>query len=732
MTDTTLRRLGDLVGILPGYYDIWGHRFETSESTRRALLAAMGIAVGDEVGAAASLETWQQKIWRSLLPPVKVAYIDETASVTLRMPETSLPAARHWRLSLENGGVLEGTFRPEALPVLETETLNGIPLVAVALELPAMAETGYHRLEIQTVSGEALSMPFIVCPRQTYVPPSLRASERLWGLSVQLYGVRSERNWGMGDYADLAQILAWAGKAGAGFIGLNPLHALFPHNPQHCSPYSPSSRRYFNVLYLNVEAIPEFAECAEALALVTSATFAERLRALKATAKVDYAGVASAKYAVLEHIYRHFRAHHLAADSARAQAFRAFQAQGGDDLADFACHQTLQEHFAKQDATLWGWPVWPPAYQCPSTAEVQAFKKHRQERLEWFIWLQWLAQEQIDAARRQAEDSGMPIGLYLDLAVGVDKAAAETWAHGDLYALEASVGCPPDDFAPLGQDWGLPPWIPHRLTESAYAPFIAMLRANMKYAGALRIDHVMGMLRLFWVPPGQHGDAGAYVAYPFRDLLGLIALESQRNRCLIVGEDLGTVPDEVRNALREMGVLSCRLFYFERQQDGEFMPPSWYPEQSLAAASTHDLPTLQGFWQGTDIQTRAELRLFPDTETLAAQTAARSADRWRLLAALAREGLLPEGVLPNPDDLTELTPAVLCAIHRYLARTPAKLCLVQAEDIWGESAQANLPGTTDEHPNWRRKFGPVLEDWRGDERVIALLAAMRAERPAIG
>jgi (1->4)-alpha-D-glucan 1-alpha-D-glucosylmutase len=322
----------------------------------------------------------------------------------------------------------------------------------------------------------------------------------------------------------------------------------------------------------------------------------------------------------------------------------------------------------------------------------------------------------------------MAIGLYQDLAVGVDKSGAETWVHRDLYALDCRIGCPPDDFNLLGQDWGLPPWIPHKLRAAAYGPYIAMLRTNMKYAGALRIDHVMGLMRLYWIPPGMRGDTGAYVTYPFADLLGILALESHRNRCLIVGEDLGTVPNEVRHALGEMGVLTYRLFYFERQQDGHFMPPAWYPRQALVSATTHDLPTLAGYWKGRDIEVRTDLNLFPNEDVRNGQIAGRREDKARLLQCLANEELLPEGVSLNPDDTPELTPPLIRAILRYIARTPSFLALVQAEDMLAQTDQANMPGTVDEHPNWRRRLPLAIEQWDGDRNCAEVGEAMAGER----
>ncbi|TCS72204.1 4-alpha-glucanotransferase [Sulfuritortus calidifontis] len=723
-----LHQLCELVGILPDYYDIWGHRHETSDATRRALLEAMGIACASEAECAAASQGWQEATWRRRLPPVRVAPLDTPIELDLHLPERAADRVCTWRLTQEDGHRLHGQFTPAALEQGEARELDGAPWRRYRLYLPPLGAPGYHRLEIDLPDG-AHGLPLIVHPRRCHQPACLGEGGRVWGLSVQLYGVRSRRNWGMGDFGDLGRLLAWAAQNGAACVGVNPLHALYPHNPLHISPYSPSSRQFVNTLYLDVEAVPEFADCAEARAALAEPAFQAKLQGLRAAELVDYAGVAEAKGRILPLLYHHFRTSHLAQHTARAKAFRAFQQTHGEDLRRFALYQALQAHLHAHDATLWGWPVWPEAWRDPNSREVQTFAAAHAERIEYFEYLQWLAEDQLAELRTKAERLGLGIGLYQDLAVGVDKGGAETWAHHELFALEARTGCPPDDFNPRGQDWGLPPWIPHRLREAGYAPFIAALRANMRHAGALRLDHVMGLMRLYWVPPGMQGDAGAYLSYPFADLLGILALESLRNQCLIIGEDLGTVPDEVRHKLHEYGVLSYKLFYFEREPDGHFRAPGHFPAQSLVAASTHDLATLKGFWQGGDITLREQLQLYPSEHLRASQIAGREADRWRLLQALERDGLLPEGVPADPAQVPELTPELIQAIHQRLARSPAQLFIVQAEDMLGETEQANLPGTVDEHPNWRRKLSVELEAWPGDARTRGTARALGAERP---
>jgi (1->4)-alpha-D-glucan 1-alpha-D-glucosylmutase len=728
MTTSQLEHLSELAGILPEYHDIWGACHKTSDKTRRGLLAAMDIHAGTDAATKTAIRSWQQRHWHQPLPAVQVAQSGQAISVLLRLPAHAMEQPHRWRMSLESGETRECLFVPLGLPKVDREERNGEPMLAFDLNLPALGSEGYHRLELWLKDELLGEMPLIICPTRCYHPPAIEGARRVWGLALQLYGVRSLHNWGIGDYADLHRAVEWAAEAGASLVGVNPLHALFHHNPRHCSPYSPSSRQFFNVLHISIDALPELQECQEAAAKIRSPAFQAQLQALRAAPLVDYAEVGRAKYGILETLYRHFRSHHLANNTPRAEGFQAFQSRGGDDLYHFALYHALQAHFYQQEGGLWGWPVWPEAYRDPASPEVHAFAAANAEAIEYQQWLQWLADQQLAAVGQRSFELGLGVGLYQDLAVGVDKGSAETWINRDLYAMDAKVGCPPDEFNPLGQDWGLPPWIPQRLRQAAYAPFIAMLRANMQYAGALRIDHVMSLMRLYWVPPGQPGNEGAYVAYPLQDLLGILALESQRNRCLVVGEDLGTVPGEVREALHDLGVLSYRLFYFERGHDGSFQPPGHYPEQALVAATTHDLATLTGFWRGVDIDTRTQLGLYPSEELRSSQIIGRADDRARMLQALEREELLPAGVGVDPVRVPEMPPVLLRAIHRYLARSPAKLVLVQAEDMLGEAEQANLPGTTDQHPNWRRKLSLNLEEWADDPRTRAMAEAIAEER----
>ncbi|HJY77081.1 MAG TPA: 4-alpha-glucanotransferase, partial [Burkholderiales bacterium] len=523
-------------------------------------------------------------------------------------------------------------------------------------------------------------------------PELLAKGGRTWGFMVQLYGVRSQRNWGVGDFGDLKALVELAASLGAGVVGVNPLHAAY------VSPYSPSSRHALSTVYLDIEAIPEFAQCGEAQRLTQSRAFLARLLQLRKAELVDYDGVRAVKHEVLELLYACFRK-----DRARRRRFAEWQAKSSKELRDFALYEALREELGSG-----GWQSWPREFQTPGSVAVRRFEKQKLERVEFHAYLQWNARQQLDLAQRRAQELAMPVGLYFDLALGADRGGAEVWSDRAAYAAGASIGAPPDDFNPRGQDWGLPPYSPRALRAAGYRPFVELLRANMPQGGALRLDHVMALARLYWIPAGNKADRGGYVHYPLEDLLGLLAQESRRNRCMVIGEDLGTVTGELRKALNDAGVLSYRPLFFEKGADGAFSPPEAYPREALTCVSTHDLPTWRGFWDGHDLALRANFGLSVDVDKEKAQ---REQDKALLRAALERQGF----------------DASAAGAHAFLARTPSKLLMVQPEDVFELVEQANLPGTVDQHPNWRRKLPVSLERWKSDSRVQRLAATL-AER----
>ncbi len=715
-------------GIADDYYDIWGHHHPTSDATRRALLAAMHLPL-DTHDPATILRDLEDAEWRRLLPPVLVLRENEPVQIPLGVPAEQELQPWRWTLTLENGERHAGECTPAHLRPLGRRAVDGSEVLRCAFEYPGIAAPGYHHFDVETPDDARAEMSLIVTPPTCYQPEAIQDTGRVWGMAVQLYGVRSRHNWGIGDFTDLRQLVALTAAAGGGIVGTNPLHALFPDNPAHISPYSPSSRSALNPLYLDVEALPEFGECTAAQALVAQPAFQARLRTQRAATLIDTPAVAAAKREVLDLLWRHFREQHLTHDSTRAQDFHRFRAAAGAPLERLARFEALQAHFRASDTHIWGWPAWPVAYRDPDAPAVAEFAATHADAIDFHAWLQWCADAQLAAVGHQSWRSGLGVGLYADLAIGANPGGADCWSWQDVHAAGVHAGAPADDFNLHGQDWGLPPWVPHRLRDAAYAPFIEMLRANMKHAGALRIDHVMGLARIFWVPAGRPATEGAYVSYPLDDLLGIVALESRRNQCLVIGEDLGTVPEGFRCRLASADFLCYRPFLFERGADGGFKPPADYERGALVAASTHDLPTLAGLWQGSDLDTRTALDLFPTEALRERLIVERAQDRARLLVALEREGLLPAGTGVHPVAVPELTPSLVTALHAWLARTPAQVLVVQPEDMLGLAEQANLPGSRDDqHPNWRRRLTLDLEEWGDDPRFQQLGDALRRER----
>jgi len=694
-----LQQRAEQHGIAVRYRDFWQHEHEAPEATLRALLAAM--AADDERHA----HVTPAVVCRADALPREIEF------------DVATPAdgtALRWHLALESGGHLEGDCA--------TLVSRGAPHVRVRCgSLPQALPAGHHRVVVTDARDIVVATaPLMVCPPRCHMPPP----RRTFGPTVQLYALRSARNWGMGDFTDLRTLIGLAAREGADFVGLNPLHALFLARPQDASPYSPSSRLAVNPLYLDVEAVDDYASCAAARADVASTAFQATLAQLRASPLVDYAHVTALKLRVLARVFGHFRERHLDRLSERGRAMRAFGEAHPELAYQPALFAALHAELLRRDPAAWGWPAWPAEYRDHDAPAVHAFAREHRRDVDFHLYLQWQADRQLEACAQAARDAGMAIGLYRDLAVGANPGGAETWQAPSRFALDVHVGAPPDEFNRKGQDWGLPPWIPRRLPAGGYDAWVALLRANMRHCGALRIDHVMALLRLFWIPQGMSPPEGTYVRYPLDELLAVLALESERQACAVVGEDLGTVPDEVRAALYAAGVHSYRVLWFERGPDARFAPPQAYPAQALCSVTTHDLPTLRGFWDGADIAARERLALFPDDIVRTAQREQRDADRPRLVEALAQAGLLDAAASPpaKPDD------AIVRAVHAYLARTPCAMMAVQLEDVFGQSEQVNLPATTEaQYPNWRRKIAVELDGWIADGRFAAVCAAIRAQ-----
>ncbi len=705
MDPNLLERLARLRGIGDAYHDYRGALQYFSLATKCALLRAMGCDVADDSALAAEVARLEGLRSRELLPPLAASH-GPRVGFDINVAAREFGGSFRWSVRLEDGSRREGVIATGDCPELSRVEVDGSWVTRRRFELPVDLPPGYHELEARIAAGEPQRCQLVISPPTCYQPAQIAAGGRLWGLAAQLYTVRSRDNWGMGDFADLERLVRWAAAHGAGFVGVNPLHALAPADPARASPYSASNRHFLNVLYIAVPAVPEFADCAAARARVAQPDFLARMAALRAAPLVDYAGVAALKMEILELLHAEFRRGHQAVANARANGFAAFVAAGGEPLRLHALFDALDRHFCTTAGAASGWLNWPHAFHDPAGAAVREFAQQEAQSVEFFLYLQWLAQGQLAGVQALTRELGMPIGLYGDYAVGANPGGSETWMDQTMYRMGAEIGAPPDPLALRGQGWGIPPQDPVFLEAQRLRGFVRLLRDNMRFYGALRVDHVMSLFRLWWVPAGHSPTEGAYVHYPLHQLLTVATLESARNRCLVVGEDLGVVPDEMREAMPQYGLYHYKVLLFEKQ-GGEFRRPDEFARAALATVTTHDMPTLKSYWDGLDIELRERLNLYPSEAAISEVRRGRQLDRRELLEALHREGLAPA----HPATAEEpFTPALAQALHVYLARSNSALAAVQIEDLLGMVDPVNVPGTYHEYPNWQRKLDTDLEE----------------------
>jgi 4-alpha-glucanotransferase len=724
-----IERLARARGIGDAYHSYKGELKHFTLATKAAILQAMHCRLDDVAALQAQIAESESVHPVGLLGDVTVLRAGARA-VRVNTPAIDQNALLRWRVVVDQGAERSGEVRAWSLPERGGYQRDGRWYMLRDLDLPADLPPGYHRLEIDLEFFGQESCPLIVAPDRAHEPAELSGQGKTWGVAVQLYTLRSQNNWGIGDFSDLAELLKLAAGAGAGFIGVSPLHALFPSDPLSYSPYSASSRHALNIMFIDVLAIPEVRASALAQDLMAAAPFRARLAQAKAANQVDYASVAALKLPVLEAGYQLFRELHLDNNTPRAVEFREFLRERGEPMRLHVLFDAIDGHLRATLRTNCGWHNWPEQYHHPDSEAVRRFAAEHAERVDFHGWLQWLAAQQLGAVRQLARDLGLGVGLYGDYAVGVNASGSETWSDQRLYCMGAAIGAPPDPLGVAGQEWGIPPQDPRQLRRTAYAPFAALVRASMRNCGALRLDHVMALFRQWWVPRGFKSVDGGYVHYPLEDLLGVVTLESHRNQCLIVGEDLGVVPNEIRRALPQFGVYHYKVVMFE-QKDGEFVAPAEYVRPALATVTTHDLPTLRGWWTGYDIDLWEKLGFYADASVGVRARAERLQEQQRLLRALRREGLWPEDPTVETSDhaVAPVYSAQLArAIHEFLGRTASALVTVQLEDMIGMLEPVNIPGTSSEYSNWTRRMSASASEIFARADVRELAAAITASR----
>ncbi|MDK9698396.1 MAG: 4-alpha-glucanotransferase, partial [Siculibacillus sp.] len=713
-----LDKLARAAGISPDWWDLSGGVTRVGDDTKRAILTAMGLPAGSVGEARDSLDLLLSETSDRPLPLAHTIFEGRPFELPLGPGPSRGFRSLTLTIETEAGETRVLTVQPGEGRVERHTTRDGRMVMRRFVRLPELP-AGRHRIRLDRPEiGCALT----VAPATCHLPAALEWGGRRFGLAGHLYSWRHDGDQGIGDFTTLRQMGVAAAGVGAVTLGINPVHALFPEDRERASPYSPSDRRFLDPIYIDVTRLPAALQVGLGAEAVRTALEFPRLARLD---HVDHVGVWAAKTAVLRAAFATFRT--LAAerpDDPLVSDFAAFRAAGGEGLTRFATFEAITAVTGVTSAS--GFPV---DLATAEASGVVAFAAKHERAVAWSMFLQWLAARQMAEAARRSRDAGLTLGFYRDLAVGCAPDGAEAWGAGGGLMRFVSVGAPPDPFALDGQVWSLPPPNPIEWARTGFAPFAELVRANMAHAGALRIDHVLGLRRLFVVPDGMRGAEGAYVDMPFEDLLGQLTLESRRAECVVVGEDLGTVPHGFRERMGEARVLSYQVLWFEHE-GRNFKPPEHYPPLGAACVSTHDLPTLAGWWQASDIAEREALGLLPADEGLR-QSAARVKERRILLGTLVRAGLLDDRW--SEDPLPETLPdEVAVAVHAWLARAASALALVQVDDLAGEVERLNLPGTDRERPNWRRRLHPSVAELLTLPMARAILDGFSARRPEGG
>jgi 4-alpha-glucanotransferase len=712
--DQLLEQAASAFGVEPGFWDIWGNYRSTNTATRQALLAAMGVASDTPEELETALGQRSRREWERLLPPSLVVSESAPRLLPASMPAELAGVRALLTIRREDGTSTTVNLDLAQLPPVATTELDGRALVRKQVRLPDDLPLGYHDISLR-VGARTGETRYIVTPDRAWTHPSLGRTGRAAGIALSLYGVRSARNWGCGDFRDLQTLVDWVAEdLQAGFVGLNPLHAIHNRRPFNTSPYLPNCIFYQNFIYLDVEGVQDYPRCRRAQRLRWRKETCAEIESLRAAPLVEYERVAALKLRFLKYLFVQFL-REWRSGSPRGQAFRSYVAREGELLEKFATYCALDEYLHRQDPAVWIWTQWPEEYRDPESPATRLFRAKHWRSVMFYQYLQWQIDLQLGRAQQWARTRRLAIGLYHDLALATDRFGADLWAHRPFYVPDCRVGSPPDDFAPGGQDWGFPPPHSEHHRENGYRLFAESIRKNCRHGGALRIDHVMRLFRLYWIPADATAAAGAYVRELSDDYLRVLALESVRNQVLLIGEDLGTVVPEIRESLARFGVLSYRLFYFE-QNGGKFRRYEEYPQQALVSSTTHDLPTLAGFWAGTDIAARRQAGLL-DEEGRLRQLAARAGEKQKMLNLLFEDGLLPSHMSHSADDYPEMTGELHNAVVGFLAKTPSQLLAINQEDLTKELEQQNLPGTTAEYPNWRRKMRFTVEQLRSDPQA---------------
>ncbi len=692
-------------GIAPDFYSFRGELTPVPIENRLKILQAMGVDTSSPESIAREAFDLDIKPWLSWLPPLEVVKASEpTVNINFHPDELSLQF--NWCISQDDDTLQKGTFAPSELAEVGNYIHQGVRYSRRSLPVEALPPNYYHIALCRGDKREVTQLAIV--PERAYSPDWVDQDDvKLWGFVIQLYTLRSNTNWGIGDFSDLAQLIEKGAQFGVDIIGLNPFHALQTDLKHNFSPYSPSDRRFLNPLYIDVPLSPGYDD---------EFRDDERIAFLRQEPFVDYEAMRALKYTALYACFEVF-----AAES--TQALAEFVAEAPASLIDFINYE-VASNWQPEDVLVQ--PVRREPFIKALNSESSALPPEM-ILAGFHAYLQWVATTQLEQCQALAESKQMKVGLVRDLAVGASGGGAEVQTSGHLFCHDASVGAPPDPLALTGQNWGIPPMDPAELRRTAFSHYIDLLRENMAHCGALRIDHAMSLYRLWWCPPGATADKGAYIYYPLDEMIGLLCLESHLKECVVIAEDLGVVPDEFRAAIAQVGFFSNRVFYFEKWSDTEFKHPTEYEPHALAMLDNHDVPTITSWWNGSDLSLRYALDLLEANTDMSDLIAHRMREKQNLVKKLSDDGLLPEHWLGAPLD-HKIDQALVNAIVLYASQAKSKFYILQLEDLLLMDDPVNVPGTFLEHRNWSRKLHKSLEDIFSDTGIQSTLRAIAIKR----
>ncbi|WP_086933159.1 4-alpha-glucanotransferase [Agarilytica rhodophyticola] len=712
-----LDRLFYWCGVAADYLNYKGDHIHVPFENRINLLKAMGVDVSNADSVAADAHKLDVEPWMFWLKELNIVEAGEGASFDINLRPHDIGQEFTWTISNDDDEpVRSGKFFYDDLQetgnyIFEESRYSRRKVVIGRLE------PNYYWLSVST-SEKTERKRLAVSPSLTYQSSWADTGDKVWGVIIQLYTLKSDRNWGIGDFTDLKNLVQFIAAQGADVIGLNPLHALSCDLKDYFSPYSPSDRRYLNPLYLDPAAVQDFTSN---ITIEHQALLVE----LRNAPEVDYVRVRDLKYQALEHMFDVFIDNEFHIDSARYRDFSHYINTNGRSLLLFAYYEATHQRWSNARYIIQNEEQSEYIYH--DLLDLTKPKTRTQLGLLFHCYLQWLSHLQLEECQNETKKSGMKIGLIRDLAVGADGGGAEVSENSMLFCGHSSVGAPPDPFSDTGQNWGLPPAIPSEMRASGYRHFIQLLRENMSSCGALRIDHAMSLMRLWWCPPGQTAAEGAYVYYPFYEMLSLLKLESYLNNCLVIGEDLGVVPDEFRNTINKAKIFTNKVFYFEKEQDKSFKSPAQYDSHSLAMVNNHDLPTLVSWWNGTDLELRLNLNLLDENVNYSDIQYEREQEKLHLMQILQTTGLCPESW--SERTLNEKADAdLVAAILQLSSRANSKMFVLQLEDLLLMDEPVNVPGTFKEYNNWQRKLSLPLSEIVTDKRIKQVLATIDQQR----